>query len=94
MPRCTCWGLNEGCPYDDTLGHTSATGWDEYEETRAGTDGRTWKRYTRMIPVTIDKNNLTIKIRHFQQSWDNTSANSGFFLDSIYFSDMYGNKIE
>ncbi|MCK4224584.1 MAG: dockerin type I repeat-containing protein [candidate division Zixibacteria bacterium] len=82
--RCDCWGNNEGC----TPNH-----FDYYDATETGADGRTWKRYTRSIPDNIDKSNLTIKIEHYQSSWDYTSASSWYRLDYIYFSDSLGNPL-
>lgn len=82
--RCDCWGNNEGC----TPNH-----FDYYNDTEAGADGRTWKRYTRMIPDSLDKANLTVKVRHYQASWDLTQASSWYRLDGICFSDSLGNPL-
>ena len=79
--RCDCWGNNEGC---------NPNHFDYYEGTAVGADGRTWKRYTVPIPGTIDKSNITVKVRHFQASWDGTQASSWFRLDHVYFSDASG----
>ena len=80
--RCDCWGNNEGCAPDH---------YDSYDAMETGCDGRIWKRYTREIPLNIDKSNLTIKILHLQDSWDWTSASSWYHLDNVYFSDSEGN---
>ena len=80
--RCDCWGLNEGCSPDH---------FDYYNATGTGADGNTWKRYTRRIPDSLDKSNLTVTIRHRQASWDLTTASSWYRLDTIYFSDSEGN---
>jgi hypothetical protein len=79
--RCDCWGLNEGC---------NPNHYDYYATIETGADGRTWKRYTREIPGSICKSNLTIRIVHRQASWDLTQASSWYRLDNIYFSDSEG----
>jgi hypothetical protein len=75
--RCDCWGNNEGC----TPNH-----YDHYDRTKTGADGTTWKRYTVEIPDDIDKSELTIKVRHSQESWDLTAASSWYRLDAIRLS--------
>ena len=82
--KCDCWGDNEGCRPNH---------FDYLDATETGADGRTWKRYTRRIPDSIDKSNLTIKIEHRQRSWDWTQASSWYRLDYIYFSDSLGNPL-
>jgi outer membrane protein assembly factor BamB len=80
--RCDCWGSNEGC---------NPNHFDYFDESRTGEDGRTWKRYTITIPGNIDKSNVTVKVKHFQASWDGTQASSWYRIDDVYFSDSVGN---
>lgn len=82
--ECHCWGWNEGC---------TPNNYNYYDEELTGPDGNIWRRYTWPIDASIDKSNLTIRIRHRQVAWDTNVMNSSFYLDYCYFSDAAGNKI-
>ena len=71
---CHCWGNSEGCPGNDlNLGIRTDT----------GADGQTWTLHTVDIPTELDRSNLTITIRHQQDSWDWTTAGSTVYFDAV-----------
>ncbi len=74
LMTCRAWGGSEGCAgnFQDTA-----------DMTAAGSDGQTWYRHTIAIPPAMDHNNITVTIRHDQDSWDGTSAGSWFYYDLV-----------
>jgi hypothetical protein len=68
------WGSSEGVPgnYVNT---------SDLQAT--GSDGQTWFRHRIPIPAGMNHTNLTIKIRHQQDSWDGTSAESRLYVDLV-----------
>jgi uncharacterized repeat protein (TIGR01451 family) len=83
---CRDWGLQEGCPGDFQ---------DTHDQTATGADGQTWYRHTIAIPSEMNRNNLTIKIRHEQDSWDGTTAQSSLYYDlDNYEGDGFGDACD
>jgi hypothetical protein len=71
---CKCWGDSEGCPQN--LQECS-------DQTAQGADGQTWHRYRVDIPSAINRSRLLITLRHQQDSWDYTTAESEVYLDAV-----------
>ncbi len=71
---CRAWGNQEGCPGNVFSNH---------DQTDTGVDGQTWYRHPISIPAGMDKNNLNIKIRHRQDSWDGNTAESSLYYDLV-----------
>lgn len=69
---CRAWGLSEGC---------TGNFQDHSDQAATGADGQTWYRHAIDIPLGMDKSNLTVKIRHQQDSWDGTTAESSLYYD-------------
>ncbi|MEE9913043.1 MAG: FG-GAP-like repeat-containing protein [Deltaproteobacteria bacterium] len=71
---CVAWGNGEGCTgnYQNTS-----------DSQATGSDGQTWYRHPIPIPAEMNRANLTIKIRHQQDSWDGTTAESSFYYDLV-----------
>ncbi len=69
---CRAWGNGEGC---------AGNFQDLSDLTATGADGLTWYRHTITIPSGMDRNNLTVKIRHSQDAWDGTTAESSLYYD-------------
>lgn len=55
---------------------------DDYDTKATGADGTTWRRYPISI-AKLDKTNLTMEIRHLQDSWDGGTAHSSIYFDSL-----------
>lgn len=72
---CKDWGNHEGC------GTTDA--YDKYDQSAAGADGQTWKRYTITIASGMSRTGLTITLSHLQDTWDGASAESTIHFDSV-----------
>jgi len=70
--RCDSWGQNEGCVPQNN-----------YESTAVGADGYTWHVYRVNIPANYDRSDLWLAIRHWEDTWDNTTGSSTFFFDSL-----------
>jgi hypothetical protein len=68
------WGNSEGVP-------GNAMNTSDLQAT--GSDGQTWYRHRIPIPTYMNHSNLTIKVRHQQDSWDGTSAESRLYVDLI-----------
>ena len=68
------WGNSEGVPgnYVNT---------SDLQAT--GSDGQIWYRHRIPIPAGMSHTNLTIKVRHQQDSWDGTSAESMLYFDLV-----------
>ncbi|HTZ18473.1 MAG TPA: LamG-like jellyroll fold domain-containing protein, partial [Dissulfurispiraceae bacterium] len=71
---CQDWGNSEGC-----AGNT----YDNHDMTDIGADGQTWYRHPIVIPANLDRSKLAITIRHQQDSWDGTSAESTVYYDLV-----------
>ena len=69
---CRAWGSSEGCTanYQNT---------SDLQAT--GSDGQTWYRHPIAIPIEMDRTQLTMIIRHQQDSWDGTTAQSSLYFD-------------
>jgi hypothetical protein len=68
------WGNSEGVPGNNV--NTS-------DLQATGSDGQTWYRHRIPIPAGMNRTNLTIKVRHQQDSWDGTSAESRLYVDLV-----------
>ena len=75
MLACKSWGNQEdGCP---------GNSFDTQDRSDTGTDGQTWYRHSIPIPAGWNRNNLTVTIQHFQDSWDGTTAQSSLYYDLV-----------
>ena len=71
---CRAWGNQEGCPGNVFSNH---------DQTDTGVDGQIWYRHPIPIPVGMNRINLTIRIRHRQDSWDGNTAESSLYYDLV-----------
>lgn len=67
---------------------------DRVAETRTGSDGEEWKRYSVKIPDTIDKNNFSVGFLNHMDTWDCNSGWGGSNIDSIQLTDEEGQFVE
>jgi parallel beta-helix repeat protein len=77
---CRSWGNNEGC---------SGNAFDNHDLEATGADGDTWYRHAIAIPAEMDRAGLKIRVRHEQDSWDGTTAESGLYIDTVAPMDIY-----
>ncbi len=68
------WGNSEGVP---------GNFYDNHDQTATGADNQTWYRHPVAIPDGFDKSKLVVKIRHQQDSWDGTTAESSLYYDLV-----------
>jgi hypothetical protein len=71
---CQAWGNQEGC-----LGNSQ----NNSDTTVIGSDGQSWYRYTVTIPGGMNLSNLQLKIRHTQDAWDGTGAQSSIYIGYV-----------
>ena len=69
------WNGKEGC-----IGGKAK---DNYISKVTGADGNTWKKYRVTVPDNLDKSNLTISLRQWQDAWDETTASHSVYWDYI-----------
>ena len=69
------WNGKEGC-----IGGKAK---DNYISKVTGADGNTWKKYRVTVPDNLDKSNLTISLRQWQDAWDLTTASHSVYWDYI-----------
>ena len=71
---CQDWGNSEGC---------GGNSYDNHDMIDTGADGQTWYRHPIAIPANLDRSKLVITIRHQQDSWDGSSAESTIYYDLV-----------
>ena len=69
---CKSWGNGEDCGYP-------GSSYDNHDQAATGADGQTWYRHSIPIPAGLNRNNLTVTISHFQDSWDGGTAYSSLY---------------
>lgn len=71
----------------------SSNDFDNRVETRTGSDGNTWSRYTVEVPTGIDTNNMSVAFVNWYDTWDCHRGWGRVSVDSFQFTDPDGTPL-